>query len=127
MRKHVVLFVLAALPAGAAENPLTGTWTMETSVAGTSRIQTCNLTQTGAQLAGACVGDDGTTSDFSGKVEGDTVDLVALKAAGLLAGSVKRAKIILAGKIDKAVKVQGVAVTKGAKAAIEAAGGSIAA
>jgi large subunit ribosomal protein L15 len=61
------------------------------------------------------------------KVEGDTVDLVALKAAGLLAGSVKRAKIILAGKIDKAVKVQGVGVTKGAKAAIEAAGGSIAA
>jgi large subunit ribosomal protein L15 len=61
------------------------------------------------------------------KVEGDTVDLVALKAAGLVAGSVKRAKIILAGKIEKALKVQGVGVTKGAKAAIEAAGGSIAA
>ena len=61
------------------------------------------------------------------KVEGDTVDLVALKAAGILAGSVKRAKIILAGKVDKAYKVQGLGVTKGAKAAIEAAGGSIAA
>ena len=61
------------------------------------------------------------------KVEGDTVDLVALKAAGLLAGSVKRAKIILAGKVEKAFKIQGVGVTKGAKAAIEAAGGSIAA
>ena len=61
------------------------------------------------------------------KVEGDTVDLVALKAAGILAGSVKRAKIILAGKVEKAYKVQGLGVTKGAKAAIEAAGGSIAA
>jgi large subunit ribosomal protein L15 len=61
------------------------------------------------------------------KVEGDTVDLVALKAAGLVAGSVKRAKIILAGKVEKALKVQGVGVTKGAKAAIEAAGGSVAA
>ncbi len=51
----------------------------------------------------------------------------ALKAAGLVAGSAKRAKIILAGRIEKAVKVEGVGVTKGAKAAIEAAGGSIAA
>ena len=61
------------------------------------------------------------------KVEGDTVDLVSLKAAGILAGSVKRAKIILAGKVDKAYKVEGLGVTKGAKAAIEAAGGSVAA
>ena len=61
------------------------------------------------------------------KVEGDTMDLVALKAAGILPGSVKRAKIILAGKADKAYKVEGLGVTKGAKAAIEAAGGSIAA
>jgi large subunit ribosomal protein L15 len=61
------------------------------------------------------------------KVEGDTVDLVTLKAAGLVAGSAKRAKIILAGKVEKALKVQGIGVTKGAKAAIEAAGGSIAA
>lgn len=61
------------------------------------------------------------------KVEGDTVDLVSLKAAGILAGPVKRAKIILSGKVEKAFKVQGIGVTKGAKAAIEAAGGSIAA
>ena len=61
------------------------------------------------------------------KIEGDTVDLVSLQAAGILAGGVKRAKIILAGKVEKAFKVQGVGVTKGAKAAIEAAGGSIAA
>jgi large subunit ribosomal protein L15 len=61
------------------------------------------------------------------RIEGDTVDLVTLQAAGLVSGGVKRAKIILAGKVDKAFKVQGVGVTKGAKAAIEAAGGSIAA
>jgi len=61
------------------------------------------------------------------KVEGDTVDLVSLKAAGLVAGSAKRAKIILAGKVEKAFKIQGLGVTKGAKAAIEAAGGSVAA
>ncbi len=60
------------------------------------------------------------------KVEGDTVDLASLKKAGVLAGSVKRAKIILSGKVEKAVKVQGLGVTKGAKAAIEAAGGSVA-
>ena len=61
------------------------------------------------------------------RIEGDTVDLAALKAAGLVAGAAKRAKIILTGKVEKALKVQGVGVTKGAKAAIEAAGGSVAA
>jgi len=61
------------------------------------------------------------------RIEGDTVDLVALKAAGIVAGSARRAKIILAGKVEKALKVQGIGVTKGAKAAIEAAGGSVAA
>lgn len=61
------------------------------------------------------------------KVPVDTIDLAALKAAGLVAGSAKRAKIILAGKLEKAVKINGVGVTKGAKAAIEAAGGSVAA
>lgn len=61
------------------------------------------------------------------RIEGDTVDLAALKAAGIVAGSAKRAKIILAGKVERALKVQGLGVTKGAKAAIEAAGGTVAA
>ncbi len=60
------------------------------------------------------------------RVEGDTVDLASLKKAGLVSDSAARAKIILTGKADKAYKVQGVAATKGAKAAIEAAGGSVA-
>jgi large subunit ribosomal protein L15 len=61
------------------------------------------------------------------RIEGDTVDLAALKSAGLVAGSARRAKIILAGGVTRALKIVGVAATKGAKAAIEAAGGSVAA
>ena len=60
------------------------------------------------------------------RVEGDTVDLASLKKAGLVPDSAARAKIILTGKADKAFKVEGVLATKGAKAAIEAAGGSVA-
>lgn len=58
-------------------------------------------------------------------VEGDVVDLDTLKGAGVVPGIAKAAKIILAGKIERAVKVQGVKVTKGARGAIEAAGGSV--
>jgi len=60
------------------------------------------------------------------RVEGDTIDLDSLKKAGLVPAAAARAKIILTGKADKAFKVQGVVATKGAKAAIEAAGGSVA-
>lgn len=59
------------------------------------------------------------------KVSGDTVDLAALKAAGIVAPSASRAKVILAGKASKPFKLSGIGVTKGAKAAIEAAGGSV--
>ena len=54
------------------------------------------------------------------------VDLLALKAAGLVPASAKTAKVINTGTLDKAVKLNGVLATKGAKAAIEAAGGSVA-
>ena len=53
------------------------------------------------------------------------VDLLALRAAGLVPTRAKAAKVIKAGELTKAVKLSGVAVTKGAKAAIEAAGGSV--
>ncbi|MCW8829473.1 MAG: 50S ribosomal protein L15 [Gammaproteobacteria bacterium] len=59
------------------------------------------------------------------KVEGDTVDLLALKAANVIRQDAKRAKVIASGSIDKAVTVSGLAVTKGARAAIEAAGGKV--
>ncbi len=61
------------------------------------------------------------------KVAGGAIDLEGLKKAGLVANDAKRAKIILAGKVDKAFTVSGIAASKGAKAAIEKAGGSIAA
>jgi len=54
------------------------------------------------------------------------VDLLALKAAGLVAPTAKAAKVIKTGELDKAVKLSGIFATKGAKAAIEAAGGSVA-
>jgi large subunit ribosomal protein L15 len=54
------------------------------------------------------------------------IDLLALKAAGVVPSLAKGAKVILSGKIGKAVKLTGVGATKGAKAAIEAAGGSVA-
>ncbi len=59
------------------------------------------------------------------KLPGDTIDILILKQAGVVPGSALTAKVILSGKIERAVKLQGVAVTKGVKAAIEAAGGSV--
>jgi large subunit ribosomal protein L15 len=59
------------------------------------------------------------------KVDGDAVDLVALKAANIIRQETKRVKVIASGKIEKAVTVRGLGVTKGAKAAIEAAGGKV--
>jgi len=55
----------------------------------------------------------------------DTVDLLVLKQAGVVAGTAKAARVFLSGEIKRAVKLSGVQVTKGARAAIEAAGGSI--
>lgn len=59
------------------------------------------------------------------KIEADVIDLDALKAADIVNGSIKRAKVVLSGEIAKAVTIKGLAVTKGARAAIEAAGGKI--
>lgn len=59
------------------------------------------------------------------KVEGDVVSLETLKAANVIDARTLQAKIILSGAVEKAVTVQGVGVTKGAKEAIEAAGGTI--
>jgi large subunit ribosomal protein L15 len=56
----------------------------------------------------------------------EQVDLLALKAAGIVPAAAKAAKVIKSGKLEKAVKLQGLSATAGAKAAIEAAGGSIA-
>lgn len=58
-------------------------------------------------------------------VDAEPIDLAALKKAGVVARRIKRAKIIAAGKLDKAVVVKGVVVTPGARAVIEAAGGKV--
>ena len=61
------------------------------------------------------------------KLPVDDVDLLALKQAGVIPGDALSAKVILSGKLNRKVTLKGVGATKGAKAAIEAAGGSVAA
>jgi large subunit ribosomal protein L15 len=58
-------------------------------------------------------------------VKSDTIDFAALREAGLVGSRAKKVKIVLQGSIDRAVKLSGVMITAGAKAAIEAAGGSV--
>lgn len=58
-------------------------------------------------------------------VEGDVVDMLSLKKVNLITDRILKVKIIASGSVEKAVTVKGVAVTKGAKAAIEAAGGKV--
>jgi len=55
----------------------------------------------------------------------DVIDLDALKRAGLVHQQATRAKVILSGALEKAVKVRGLALTAGARKAIEASGGSV--
>ena len=59
------------------------------------------------------------------ELDADVIDLLALKAAKLISGSVKAAKVYLSGELTKKVQVQGLLLTKGARAAIEAAGGKV--
>lgn len=59
------------------------------------------------------------------KVDAEVIDLDALKAADLVRNDVLRARVFLSGELDKAVTVKGLAVTKGAREAIEKAGGKI--
>ena len=59
------------------------------------------------------------------KVEADVIDLTTLKTVSIVRGNMTRAKIVLSGTINKAVTLKGIAVTAGARAAIEAAGGRV--
>ena len=58
-------------------------------------------------------------------VEGDVVDLAALKGADLVKDNVVRARVFLSGELNKAVTVKGLVVTKGAREAIEKSGGKV--
>ena len=59
------------------------------------------------------------------KLDAKTVDLEVLRQAGVIGPEIEKAKVILSGKLTKAVAVKGLGATKGARAAIEQAGGSI--
>jgi large subunit ribosomal protein L15 len=59
------------------------------------------------------------------KMKVDAIDLAALKAAGMVPQRALRAKVILSGELKRKVMLKGIAVTKGARAAIEGAGGSV--
>jgi large subunit ribosomal protein L15 len=59
------------------------------------------------------------------KVEGGVIDLESLKKAGIVPVFAERAKVVLSGELKKAVTLKGIFVTKGARAAIEAAGGKV--
>ncbi|NIP15551.1 MAG: 50S ribosomal protein L15 [Pseudomonadales bacterium] len=60
-----------------------------------------------------------------GKVDGDVVDLDSLKAANVLSRNVKRARVMQSGRVERPLTVKGLSVTKGARSAIEAAGGKV--
>jgi large subunit ribosomal protein L15 len=59
------------------------------------------------------------------RMNGDLVDVAALHAAGVIPRLARGAKVILSGKLERAVTLEGVGATKGARAAIEAAGGKV--
>jgi large subunit ribosomal protein L15 len=59
------------------------------------------------------------------KLNGDVVDLASLKAANLVHETALRARVVASGSVSKALTVKGVHLTKGAKAAIESAGGKV--
>ena len=58
-------------------------------------------------------------------LEGEVIDVIALHKAGLIDSRAKKVKVVLKGEIGRAVKLSGLLATAGAKAAIEAAGGSV--
>ncbi len=64
------------------------------------------------------------TSELN-KIDAEVINLEALEKANIINRNVKRVKVMLSGDIDKALTVQGLMVTKGARAAIEAAGGKV--
>jgi len=58
-------------------------------------------------------------------VEGDVIDLAALKSADLIRDNIARVRVFLSGELTKPVTLKGIAVTKGAREAIEKAGGKV--
>ncbi|MBO6558533.1 MAG: 50S ribosomal protein L15 [Pseudomonadales bacterium] len=82
------------------------------------------LPKFGFNSAKARITTEVTLSELA-KVDAEVIDVQALIDADVIKGTMKRAKVILSGSIDKAVTLKGIRATKGAKAAIEAAGGKV--
>ncbi len=82
------------------------------------------LPKIGFRSRKALVREEIRLSEFAG-IEGDVVDMAALLKADLIGRATKSVKIILSGKVERAVTVRGIRATKGARAAIEAAGGKL--
>jgi large subunit ribosomal protein L15 len=82
------------------------------------------LPKVGFRSRKALISDEVRLHELS-RVEGDVVDLSSLRKAGLVSAKIKWVKIIASGEIDRALTVRALGVTKGARAAIEAAGGTI--
>lgn len=59
------------------------------------------------------------------RVSEEDIDMLILKQAGIIPNSAVTAKVILSGTIERAVRLRGITVSKGARAAIESAGGSV--
>ena len=64
------------------------------------------------------------TSELN-KLDADVVTIEVLRKANLITAGIKRAKVMLSGDVTKAVTLEGIGATKGAQAAIEAAGGKV--
>ena len=60
-----------------------------------------------------------------GKVEGEVVDIVSLRKANIIGRAIRHAKIVASGQLERPFTIRGLRVTKGARAAIEAAGGTV--
>ncbi|MBL4821832.1 MAG: 50S ribosomal protein L15 [Gammaproteobacteria bacterium] len=70
------------------------------------------------------VTDEIRTSELN-KLDAEIIDIEALRKANLISSKISRVKVMLSGDVTRAVTLQGIRVTKGARAAIEAAGGKV--
>lgn len=68
---------------------------------------------------------DQLTLDEIANIQAEIIDIDVLKASGLICKSIREVKVILSGEVNAPLKLKGLRITKGARAAIEQAGGSI--
>lgn len=82
------------------------------------------LPKFGFRSAQARLRDEIRLGELNG-IDADVIDMDALRLAGLITGRIEKVAIIASGEVTKPVKIRGIRVTRGARAAIEAAGGEI--